>query len=157
MKVSTCFSILSVVLLAASCFAFQPKSFVSTSSIASRSTTELWQSPDDAPPLARNPPRKIALMVEPSPFTHVSGYSNRFKEMLKYLKKAGDDVEVLTVENNVPKSELPKEFLGYKVDHTLGFTWPLYKHISLTLDLPEMKGSTLLERHQPDLIHVTSP
>ena len=38
-------------------------------------------------------------MVEPTPFIHVSGYSNRFNEMLKYLNKAGDDVEIVTPDN----------------------------------------------------------
>jgi hypothetical protein len=35
---------------------------------------------------------KIVLLVEPTPFNYVSGYANRFKEMLKYLKEAGDEV-----------------------------------------------------------------
>ena len=46
------------------------------------------------PPLSQSPPRKVSLLVEPTPFTHVSGYSNRFKEMLRYLQQAGDDAEV---------------------------------------------------------------
>ena len=112
---------------------------------------------NDAPPLNRNPPRKICLMVEPTPFTHVSGYANRFKEMLKFLSKAGDDVEILTVDSKSPARELPKESFGYKIYHTLGFTFPLYNQISLTLDLPEMKGAQILDRLKPDLIHVTSP
>lgn len=52
------------------------------------------------PPAWRNlklgMPKRIGLMVEPTPFIHVSGYSNRFNEMLKYLNKAGDDVEIVT-------------------------------------------------------------
>lgn len=35
------------------------------------------------PNLKATPPMKIALLVEPTPFTHISGYSNRFREMLK--------------------------------------------------------------------------
>ncbi|KAL7556366.1 hypothetical protein ACA910_006292 [Epithemia clementina (nom. ined.)] len=113
--------------------------------------------PNNPPPLRRNPPRKICLMVEPTPFTHVSGYANRFKEMLKFFKKAGDDVDILTVDVKTPRSELPNEYLGYPVRHTQGFTFPLYNEISLTFDLPEMKGARILERFRPDLIHVTSP
>ena len=30
---------------------------------------------------------QVSLLVEPTPFTHVSGYSNRFKEMLRFLKE----------------------------------------------------------------------
>jgi hypothetical protein len=122
-------------------------------------TTALFQAgrSDTAPPLRRNPPRKICLMVEPTPFTHVSGYANRFKEMLKFLKKAGDEVDILTVDSKTPAKDLPKEAFGYKISHTQGFTFPLYNHISLTFDLPEMKGAQILENFKPDLIHVTSP
>lgn len=111
----------------------------------------------DAPPLRRNPPRKICLMVEPTPFTHVSGYANRFKEMLKFMKRAGDEVDILTVDTQTPAKDLPKEFLGYPIRHTQGFTFPLYNHISLTFDLPEMKGARIIETMQPDLIHAVSP
>jgi Glycosyltransferase Family 4 len=114
-------------------------------------------SPAEVPPLTRQPKRKICLMVEPTPFTHVSGYANRFKEMLKFLRKAGDDVDILTVDSKTPAHDLPKEFHGFSVSHTQGFTFPLYNHISLTIDLPEMKGAQMIERNKPDIIHVTSP
>ena len=111
----------------------------------------------DAPPLRRHKPRKIALMVEPTPFTHVSGYANRFNEMLKFLAKAGDDVKVLTVDGKTDQEKLPTEKFGYSIEHTQGFTFPLYNHITLTFDLPEMKGAKIMEKFKPDLIHVTSP
>lgn len=111
----------------------------------------------DAPPLRSKPPRNICLMVEPTPFTHVSGYANRFQEMLKFLKKAGDNVDVLTVDSKTPAQDLPKSFMGFPIEHTLGFTFPLYNQISLTFDLPEAKGAAIIERRKPDLIHVTSP
>ena len=97
------------------------------------------------------------MLVEPTPFTHVSGYANRFKEMLRYLSKAGDNVDILTVDAKTPKDELPTESFGYPIEHTQGFVFPLYDHISLTFDLPEMKGAKMMERRRPDLIHVTSP
>ena len=176
--------ILVIVIVASSCMAFQLPISTTTCTSTSRSTstsnsrtantkinTELHQNnkntelqmqfkpqqSNDAPPLKRNPPRKVLLMVEPTPFTHVSGYSNRFKEMLKFLSKAGDDVEVLTCDTKTPYQELPKESFGYKIHHTLGFTFPLYNQISLTLDLPEMKGAQIMDKLKPDLIHVTSP
>lgn len=102
-------------------------------------------------------PKRICLMVEPTPFTHVSGYANRFKEMLKFLNKAGDQVDILTVDSKTPAKDLPKQFMGYPIRHTLGFTFPLYNHISLTIDLPEMKGAKIIENFRPDVIHVTSP
>ena len=112
---------------------------------------------NDAPELTVTPPRKICLMVEPTPFTHISGYSNRFNEMLRYLSKANDHVDILTVDVKTPEEELPKEKFGYKIEHTQGFTFPLYNHISLTFDLPEMKGANIIEKLKPDLIHASSP
>ena len=39
----------------------------------------------DAPPLGEAEPMRVGLMVEPTPFTHVSGYANRFNEMLRMV------------------------------------------------------------------------
>jgi len=111
----------------------------------------------DAPPLRRHRPRKICLLVEPTPFTHVSGYANRFKEMLRYLAKAGDKVSIVTTDSFHSNKELPKEYMGYEIHHTQGFTFPLYNQITLTFDLPEMKGLEVIESLKPDVIHVTSP
>jgi sulfoquinovosyltransferase len=113
-------------------------------------------------------------MVEPTPFTHVSGYANRFQEMLHFLHKAGDDVDILTVDAKTPPAALPKKFGPFNIHYTQGFTFPLYKQISLSMDLPEMRGIQLLDgiprrygadrtkdesslQYRPDLIHVTSP
>jgi len=103
------------------------------------------------------PPRKIALFVEPTPFTYVSGYSNRFKEMLTYLKKAGDKVEIVTTDKRTDPTMLPDKFQGFKIAHTYGFIFPFYNTLTLSLDLPEMKGAKMIDRLKPDLIHVTSP
>lgn len=170
MKASTVLFVFVIITLSTLCLAFQlpissticTPSSSNTHATISTPTTDLhmsslsWGS-NDAPPLDQNPPKKICLMVEPTPFTHVSGYANRFKEMLKYLSKAGDDVEVLTVDSKTPSNQLPKDSFGYKIHHTLGFTFPLYNQISLTLDLPEMKGAQIMDDLKPDLIHVTSP
>jgi len=77
--------------------------------------------------------------------------------MLRYLSKAGDNVDILTVDAKTPKEDLPDESFGYKIHHTQGFVFPLYDQISLTIDLPEMKGAKMMEKRRPDLIHVTSP
>ena len=77
--------------------------------------------------------------------------------MLRFLSKAGDQVDILTVDSNTPHEELPNEAFGYPSEHTQGFVFPLYNHISLPMDLPEMKGAKMMERRRPDLIHVTSP
>jgi hypothetical protein len=47
---------------------------------------------NDNIPLTTNPPYKVLLLVEPTPFNYISGYANRFKEMLFWLKAAGDSV-----------------------------------------------------------------
>lgn len=112
---------------------------------------------NDVPDLETTSPRDLLLMIEPTPFTHVSGYSNRYKEMLKYLDKAGDNVDILTVDNKTPQEDLPRNFLKYAIEYTLGFVFPLYNQITLTIDLPEMKGAKMIGNKRPDLIHVSSP
>mmetsp|Transcript_116744 Transcript_116744/g.337241 ORF Transcript_116744/g.337241 Transcript_116744/m.337241 type:complete len:493 (-) Transcript_116744:224-1702(-) len=165
MKLPTVVSVLALLLVASHAFQIsrhltRPRTLAVESPTAlhiTKAKREANRDKDQAPPLKRNPPRKIFLMVEPTPFTHVSGYANRFKEMLKFLAKAGDDVDILTVDSKTPADQLPKKAFGYKITHTLGFTFPLYNQISLTMDLPDMKGARLIEKFKPDLIHVTSP
>jgi len=145
---------------------YQPRtpSYLHTSSSSSTTPTsytkkQLSKVRHDSPivpPLTTTPPLKIALLVEPTPFTHVSGYSNRYNAMLTYLSKAGDNVEIVTTDDK-PKDELPTESCGFNISHTLGFRFPLYNHICLTFDLPDLKGLRVLERQKPDIIHVTSP
>jgi sulfoquinovosyltransferase len=147
--------VILVAILAVVGHAFSPSPLFTSKK--SSSAINARASSADVPPLRRNPPRRVCLMVEPTPFTHVSGYANRFKEMLKFLRKAGDDVDILTVDNKTPAKKLPKQSYGYPIRHTQGFTFPLYNQISLTCDLPEMKGAQIIEKFKPDLIHVTSP
>ncbi|CAN0257080.1 unnamed protein product, partial [Laminaria digitata] len=105
------------------------------------------------PNLKATPPMKVALFVEPTPFTHVSGYSNRFREMLKFLSKAGDEVAILTTDD---KEERPDSHLNFPVITTAGFRFILYKQIMLTFDF-ERKGWGMIEDLKPDILHVTSP
>jgi len=131
---------------------------INSNSVVSPQVTKRSDNSVEAPPLKRHKPRKICLMIEPTPFTHISGYSNRFKEMLKYLRKAGDNVEIVTTDGFTGDADkLPKSFMGYNIQHTLGFTFPLYNQITLTFDLPELKGLKAIDTLKPDLIHVTSP
>jgi sulfoquinovosyltransferase len=62
----------------------------------------------------------------------VSGYSNRYQETFKYLKKAGDVCEIVTTDD-VP--DAPTSHQGYQVHNTPGFRFALYKHICLSMDL----------------------
>lgn len=59
-----------------------------------------WEA-DDKPMIESNTrapdaPKRICIFVEPSPFTYVSGYKNRFTSMIKYLVEAGCEVMVVT-------------------------------------------------------------
>ena len=108
--------------------------------------------------LHQKQPRKVCLMVEPTPFNYVCGYTNRFNEMLRYMSKAGDVIEIITTaDSRIPTKDLPTERFGYNITHTWGFKFPLYNEMTLTLDLPQMKGASVLEKFKPDIIHATSP
>ena len=104
-------------------------------------------------PGRRKGPLRIALLVEPTPFTHVSGYANRFKEQLKYLKEFGDEVAVATPDD---KPEAPDEFMGYPITTLEGFRFPLYAHLCLTGDF-KGEARRMVERFKPDVIHASSP
>lgn len=57
--------------------------------------------------------RNVAIFVEPSPFSHISGMKNRFECLIRNLKDQGDDVIVFT-----PDRSPPKEYCGAKVCFT---------------------------------------
>ena len=46
-------------------------------------------------PLPRQP-RRVCIMVEPSPFTYVCGYMNRYRNTIRFLTEAGVEVLVVT-------------------------------------------------------------
>lgn len=87
------------------------------------------------------------------PFTHVSGYANRFKEMLQHLHGTGDTVQVMTTDD-VPNA--PTKFLDFPVRYTPGFRFPLYKHICLTFDV-KMAAYHFLKAFRPQIMHVATP
>eukprot|EP00798_Chlamydomonas_sp_ICE-L_P022218 gene22218-29282_t len=53
---------------------------------------------------------RVAIFVEPSPFSHVSGMKNRFESLIKGLTDEGDEVVVFTPDKNPPK-----DFCGAKL------------------------------------------
>jgi len=110
-------------------------------------------SKDDVPPLNQHPSRRIALLVEPTPFTHVSGYSNRFKEMLRFLVAGGDKAAVITPDDSLDR---PSDFLGVPITYVPGFRLFLYASVQLTLDIG-FKAYYRLKEFKPDLIHVATP
>jgi len=115
-----------------------------------------------APPSADDPENssssggeqhKVALFVEPSPFSHVSGMKNRFECLIKGLKQAGDDVVVFT-----PDRTPPKTFAGADVVGVLGFPMPYYRSATLLLSLGlSLRVLWTLWKQRPDVIHVSTP
>ena len=100
------------------------------------------------------PQRKVALLVEPTPFTHVSGYANRFQEMLKHLERRGDVVAVATPDD-VP--EAPASFGAFAVTTLGGFRFrPWYPEICLSLDL-DGAALQMIRDLDPDVVHASSP
>ena len=59
---------------------------------------------------ATDRPRRVAIFVEPSPFSHVSGMKNRFLRLIENLREMGDEVVVVTPDRNPPE-----EYHGAKV------------------------------------------
>ena len=108
---------------------------------------------NEIPPLEQHPRRKVALLVEPTPFTHVSGYSNRFKEMLRFLKAGGDEAEVITPDDTPDR---PTNYLGMPITYIRGFRFPLYKQIQLTMDIG-FGALRRLRTSRPTLIHSVAP
>jgi glycosyltransferase involved in cell wall biosynthesis len=103
--------------------------------------------------LAEQPPLKILLLVEPTPFNYISGYANRFQETLKYLKKAGDDVVIVTADSD---PNPPKSFLGYPIRTQRGFELPMYPQVTCTYDFARTIEKCI-DEFAPDVVHVTTP
>jgi sulfoquinovosyltransferase len=134
-------------------------------SVASSATGPVYPQPTrlDDPnllDLRRAPRRRVCLVVEPTPFTHVSGYSNRFNELLKHLKEAGDEVLIVTPDNS---PDAPTEVFGYPVITIRGFKFALYPRITLSIGFGSgmvFGRPSLLQRvrdFDPDLIHLATP
>lgn len=119
--------------------------------------------------------RRVAIFVEPSPFSHsesraclcrlamvqdkisllpsVSGYRNRFLNLIRNLTAGGDKVTVVT-----PCVDPPTEYEGSKVVPVLGFRLPFYKSATLLLSLGlSVRVFAELIRLNPDVIHVSFP
>ncbi|MBA0844951.1 hypothetical protein Goarm_022429 [Gossypium armourianum] len=95
--------------------------------------------------------RRIALFVEPSPFSYVSGYKNRFQNFIRYLREMGDEVMVVTTHEGVPQ-----EFYGAKLVGSRSFPCPWYQNVPLSLALSPRIISEV-SQFKPDIIHASSP
>lgn len=119
--------------------------------VHSRAYTGVTRSPTGI--CATSTSHKVALFVEPSPFSHVSGMKNRFECLIKGLREAGDEVIVVT-----PDPKPPAQFCGAKVVNVLGFKLPFYQSPTLLLSLGlSVRVLWYLLRLRPDVIHVSSP
>jgi sulfoquinovosyltransferase len=102
-------------------------------------------------------PLRLCLFVEPSPFTYMSGYANRFQALLQYLadKHLEDDVHIVTTEV-VNTMNLPQTWLGFPIHYTAGFRLPHYPLMSLSCDYTLRTLRTVVH-HRPHIIHASSP
>jgi len=97
--------------------------------------------------------RKVAIFVEPSPFTHVSGMKNRFLRLIENLSELGDEVVVIT-----PCVDPPKEYCGCKVIGVKGIVLPFYGTDTLLLSTGLSKRVFEdFKDKKPDLIHCSTP
>lgn len=107
----------------------------------------------EVPPLgAEDPaPRRVCVMIEPTPFTYISGYKNRFQAMLRYLVEAGDQVLVVTTGPNCPT-----EWEGIPVVEAVGHRLPWYPDVPQSFGIsPNVMRAVLA--FKPDVVHCTSP
>ena len=80
--------------------------------------------------------RRLCVMVEPSPFTYISGYANRFQQLLQYLQSFHNStyqVDVITTEVVEVSNPLPTTFNG---DATATATTPIPIHYCSGIRLP---------------------
>lgn len=96
-------------------------------------------------------PRRVVLFVEPSPFSYISGYKNRYQNFIRYLRELGDEVLVVTTHHGVPA-----EFYGAKVIGSWSFPLPWYKAVPMSLALSPRIYKEVKD-FKPDIIHASSP
>ncbi|GLI60637.1 hypothetical protein VaNZ11_002834 [Volvox africanus] len=130
------------------------------------STWDAYQQPSTSGQQLRSPnaPRRVCIFVEPSPFTYVSGYKNRFTTMIKYLVQAGCDVLVITTGKgftlpSVDSSSFcdqPETFCGARVVSALSFGCPWYLQVPLSFALSPRIWREVRD-FRPDLVHCSSP
>ncbi|EFN51474.1 hypothetical protein CHLNCDRAFT_33086 [Chlorella variabilis] len=103
-------------------------------------------------------------MVEPSPFTYVCGYMNRYRNTIRFLTEAGVDVLVVTPGPGMTAPgidfsaacEQPAEFHGARVVQAFSFGLPWYLSLPLSFGLsPRIYKE--VKAFKPDIIHCSSP
>jgi sulfoquinovosyltransferase len=116
----------------------------------------------DSPPPSRHDPIKVCVLVEPSPFSYVSGYAGRFQNLILHLKERGDDVQVITPatvrwKGGGSHPPDPTEWNGVPIHTTGGVPlMPFYPDLIVSIDYA-LKIPRILWKMRPDLLHVSSP
>ena len=95
------------------------------------------------PALLSSAPNRVAMLVEPSPFTYVCGYMNRYRNTIRFLTEAGVEVLVVTPGPGVTAPgadfsaacEQPNEFQGARVVQAFSFGLPWYPSLPLSFGL----------------------
>jgi len=98
------------------------------------------------------PKMRVALMVEPCPWSYTCGYTNIFQALLAHLNERKDECEVVTAEIFTEKTP---SYLGFPVHYTVGYRFP-WSFMTMSLDLTGL-GGWVLHRMRPDIIHASSP
>lgn len=109
-------------------------------------------------------PRRVCIMVEPSPFTYVCGYMNRYRNTIKYLTELGCEVLIISPGKgvSVPGADTsafvdqPDEYCGARVVEAFSFSFPWYKNLPLSFGLSPRIYKEVKE-FNPDIIHCSSP
>ena len=109
-------------------------------------------------------PKRVCIMVEPSPFTYVCGYMNRYRNTIKYLTELGCEVLVVSPGKgvSVPGADTsafvdqPEEYCGARVVEAFSFSFPWYKNLPLSFGLSPRIYKEIKD-FNPDIIHCSSP
>jgi sulfoquinovosyltransferase len=128
--------------------------FLDTPSALASNTTVSSTTITSVPTNASSPRLKCCILCEPSPLTYVSGYANRFQEMLRFLHKNGDEVHLVTTE--VVAADRPAHFLGFPVHYTRVVRLPFYRAMTVSVDWT-FRTWRVIHNQRPDLIHASSP
>jgi len=106
-------------------------------------------------------PKRVCIFVEPSPFTYVCGYKNRFCNLIRYLREAGCEVLVITTGPGIVLEgdagrEQPTDYFGARVVSAYSFSCPLYWPLPLSFALSPRLWREVRD-FKPDIVHCSSP
>eukprot|EP00928_Gymnodinium_smaydae_P062541 TRINITY_DN46382_c0_g1_i1.p1 TRINITY_DN46382_c0_g1~~TRINITY_DN46382_c0_g1_i1.p1 ORF type:complete len:495 (+),score=100.22 TRINITY_DN46382_c0_g1_i1:90-1487(+) len=115
-------------------------------------------------------PKRVAFLLEPSPFTHLSGYTNRFESLVAFLMRAEVDVMAAhaqhlsvadaPVEQAIQRSDAPLPVVPVEGGQRLWFWFGFKPYDAPTWRLHSMlsrRVGAALDTQRPELIHVSTP